>query len=669
VTFGVATSTDLGPINPAGQVVADFNQDGHLDLLVTSSDVNLFAGDGTGSFSLARDLFFGQAGAAAVADFNGDGYPDVVVAQNANSQSSYGFVCSGSVTIALVLGPSLLPARCLASPGIAFAAQSGDFNGDGRPDIAVAGAAGSGLWIYSGHYFDFPYTVNITSVPGGNIAATSMAPPVDLNGDGKLDLFVGFSGGVKTFLGNGDGTFSVPVGGIAVSNTVAAVAVGFLNGDARPDIAWIESGANGRLLVGFGAGNGTFSTQVVDTVTTASPGLTDVSIADVDHDGRQDIVVADKGNGKIRIYFGNGDGTFVANPPLALTVKPRFLAARDWDEDGDPDLGIIDSGVGGLNALAWIALQEGSGPTDVTAPTVALTSPAAGSNLSGTVAVTATASDDVGVTRVEFFAGNTLIGKSAGPSYMVSWNTAAVPNGPVMLTARAVDAAHNESASAPVEVTIDNVSVPDTTPPVVTVPASATIEATSPAGAVFTYTASATDNIDGVVPVTCAPASGSTFPLGVTTVTCTATDTHGNTGSASFTATAHRQVLRRPAGRGLVPARRSGRPIADGLRRASDGAPPLSARGDRGRPPRPADGKPGWLTSRSSNLGLTFVSSPSEYRSPHPSTYAGLPARVEAMQGTIGARLLAGHSIGPDATFLLEVERSTLVNPITRVRK
>jgi hypothetical protein len=230
---------------------------------------------------------------------------------------------------------------------------------------------------------------------------------------------------------------------------------------------------------------------------------------------------------------------------------------------------------GRQNALMWIALQEGSGPTDVTPPTVALTSPASGSNLSGTVAVTATASDDVGVTRLEFFAGDTLIAKSAGPSYMVSWNTAAVPNGPVMLTARAVDAAHNESASAPVEVTIDNVSVPDTTPPVVTVPASATIEATSPAGAVFTYTASATDNIDGVVPVTCAPASGSTFPLGVTTVTCTATDAHGNAGSASFTVTGHRQVLRRSVAPGPVHGGRAGRLVVDARRRRSDGAPEI----------------------------------------------------------------------------------------------
>src|SRR5581483_3184362 len=74
----------------------------------------------------------------------------------------------------------------------------------------------------------------------------------------------------------------------------------------------------------------------------------------------------------------------------------------------------------------------------------------------------------------------------------------------------------------------------DTTPPVVSVPADFTVEATGPAGAVATFAVSATDPDDVAGPVACDPASGSTFPLGQTTVTCTSTDTHGNTGSASF---------------------------------------------------------------------------------------------------------------------------------------
>jgi hypothetical protein len=74
------------------------------------------------------------------------------------------------------------------------------------------------------------------------------------------------------------------------------------------------------------------------------------------------------------------------------------------------------------------------------------------------------------------------------------------------------------------------VHVNDTTPPVVTVD-DMTVEATSPAGAVINYPATAMDNVDGALTPSCAPASGGTFPIGATTVTCTATDHAGNSGS------------------------------------------------------------------------------------------------------------------------------------------
>jgi hypothetical protein len=78
------------------------------------------------------------------------------------------------------------------------------------------------------------------------------------------------------------------------------------------------------------------------------------------------------------------------------------------------------------------------------------------------------------------------------------------------------------------------VIVRDTTPPVLSLPANIIAEGTSPAGAAVTFTATATDIVDGTDPVLCDQASGSTFPLGTTTVQCTATDTHNNTAHGSF---------------------------------------------------------------------------------------------------------------------------------------
>ncbi|MEZ5291990.1 MAG: HYR domain-containing protein [Vicinamibacterales bacterium] len=87
----------------------------------------------------------------------------------------------------------------------------------------------------------------------------------------------------------------------------------------------------------------------------------------------------------------------------------------------------------------------------------------------------------------------------------------------------------------------------DTTPPVVTVPDDLVADAQGPLGAVVTFTATATDDVSGPVPVTCVPASGSLFAYGPTSVTCTASDAFGNTGSASF-----RVTVVDPATAGLV---------------------------------------------------------------------------------------------------------------------
>jgi hypothetical protein len=80
-------------------------------------------------------------------------------------------------------------------------------------------------------------------------------------------------------------------------------------------------------------------------------------------------------------------------------------------------------------------------------------------------------------------------------------------------------------------------ALPDVIAPVVTVPANASIAATGPLGAAYSYPASALDNVDGTLAATCTPAAGAMFPFGTTTVQCSATDAHGNTGSASFMVT------------------------------------------------------------------------------------------------------------------------------------
>jgi hypothetical protein len=99
-------------------------------------------------------------------------------------------------------------------------------------------------------------------------------------------------------------------------------------------------------------------------------------------------------------------------------------------------------------------------------------------------------------------------------------------------------AIYRRALSAP-EVAALNEAVrhPDVVPPVVTVPGDLVREATSAAGTNVTFTASATDDVDGVLPVACVPASGTTFSMGATTVACSATDAAGNTANVSFSVT------------------------------------------------------------------------------------------------------------------------------------
>jgi len=139
------------------------------------------------------------------------------------------------------------------------------------------------------------------------------------------------------------------------------------------------------------------------------------------------------------IAFGNG----AANQPTTTL----YFAAGITDE-AHGEYGRID-----LGATA----------PDIVAPTATITAPAASAQVSGTVALTATASDNVAVASVSFFAGTTLIGTATTSPYTVNWDTTQATNGTVSLTAQAKDAAGNVGTSAAVSVTVSNVAPPPVT--------------------------------------------------------------------------------------------------------------------------------------------------------------------------------------------------------------
>ena len=171
--------------------------------------------------------------------------------------------------------------------------------------------------------------------------------------------------------------------------------------------------------------------------------------------------------------------------------------------------------------------------SDTTPPTVSISSPTSGSYVkTATVAVSDSASDSgSGVAKVEVQVDGGAFSLATGTTSW-SFTTAALSDGSHSVTAKATDNAGNSATSTSVTFTVD------TTAPVLTLPSPAPVaEATSSSGATVIYTATATDAIDGPITPTCTPASGSTFPLGTTSVSCSATDRAGNTGSGTFDVT------------------------------------------------------------------------------------------------------------------------------------
>ena len=164
--------------------------------------------------------------------------------------------------------------------------------------------------------------------------------------------------------------------------------------------------------------------------------------------------------------------------------------------------------------------------------TVALSSPTEGATFEAgsTIPLQATATDTDGtIVKVEFYAGETLLGESTTAPYAFSW---VATFGSHLLTAVAEDSAGARVASPAI-----SISVGDTAGPALTLPAPITAEATSPAGAIVTYTASAADAGSGVDSSSFTPASGSTFALGTTSVAAFAEDNLGNTSTGSFSVT------------------------------------------------------------------------------------------------------------------------------------
>ncbi len=255
-----------------------------------------------------------------------------------------------------------------------------------------------------------------------------------------------------------------------------------------------------------------------------------------------------------------------SSPLIGNIAAYLFLVTSQTTSTTPPSLSLPTSITAEATGPSGAAVTFAATATDVVDGTDPVTcSRASGSIFPlGTTTVTCSATDSVGNTSTGSFTvtvadttpptlqlPSSITKEATGPSgAVVSYGASATDNvdgtdpvtcsrasgsifplGTTTVTCSATDSVGNTSTGS------FTVTVVDTTPPTLQLPSSIIKEATGPSGAVVSYGASATDNVDGPLPVTCSPASGSTFPLGVTVVTCSATDKAGNTSSGSFIVT------------------------------------------------------------------------------------------------------------------------------------
>ncbi|MEP7294954.1 MAG: Ig-like domain-containing protein [Burkholderiales bacterium] len=250
----------------------------------------------------------------------------------------------------------------------------------------------------------------------------------------------------------------------------------------------------------------------------------------------------DVGVMKVDLYV---DGVFFATD----TLSPFSFA---WDtsalSDGAHTLQVVAAdAAGNSTSAAPVSVTVSNAPPDTTPPTVSISSPVGGATVSGTATVSVNASDNVGVAKVAFYVDGALLGTDTTAPYAIAWNTTGSSNGAHTLLGVATDAAGN-AKSASVSVTVSN-TPPDTKPPTVAItsPANgATVSGTA------TVSASASDNvavakvalyIDGALYATDTTApyaiawNTTQSTNGTHALVMTATDTAGNTASATRSVT------------------------------------------------------------------------------------------------------------------------------------
>ncbi len=298
----------------------------------------------------------------AVGDFNGDGKPDLVVV-NAQQNNVAVLLGNGDGTFRTPIVHSL------PTIGVPFGVAVADFNGDGKPDVAVI--HGSIDYLIS--------DVEILLGNGDGTLGTPMAFPsgtnavtivtADLDGDGRPDVIVGGAGGgaggrtgnLSVLFGNGDGTLqpAISLGVPEYTGGLWSAAVGNFSGhtDGLLDIVAAQVSPMAGIAVFLQNPDRTFTLGA--TYQTLYVQGVGVAAADLNNDGKLDVVLTSN-MGTASAFLGNGDGTFQSPIPTFSGNATELLALADFNRDGFIDVAFADySAAAGPGVLAAAGLGNG----------------------------------------------------------------------------------------------------------------------------------------------------------------------------------------------------------------------------------------------------------------------------------------------------------------------
>jgi hypothetical protein len=340
---GLHTTLSGGSTNPYSTylfypnfVPGDFNGDGKEDLAMpVEGGISILLSKGDGTFDSVPYYDMGQeVGAAAVAQFSGDGHEDIAVTLPA----TFPRLLLGDGTGNFTLGPD--PNPSYMSTGADTTLLVGDFNGDGKPDLNISdlvpnesSAGTQSVALNLGHGVFATPVVN----PNGS---TVMA---DFNGDGRTDILDINGEQVIVSLGQADGSFKTANTTIRIASDPGHANVGDVNNDGKPDLI-INYGDH--MEVWLGNGDGTFTYATSTSLQNIGPDDL-VAVADVDGDGKADAIYVPNANpavtlSPLEIFYGNGDGTFQA--PVSIPLSHRYVqvVVADINNDGKPDMVLTD---------------------------------------------------------------------------------------------------------------------------------------------------------------------------------------------------------------------------------------------------------------------------------------------------------------------------------------